>query len=410
MDLWLLLLYFFPVLGAQKILPKVQLDGVLGGSITITCPLSEMHGRMYLCRQVNDPGICVTVVSNTYVKKEYKRRITLRPCFDKNLFLVELAELTQSDNGVYACGLGMHTDRGKTQKVTLNVHSDYDPFWEDELMSESPRLLHLFPHQQMPNWLNMDKHDYPEFMSKVTTPAPKTKAPPAHQPSTTIPTTHHPPVSRASLVVTSKPLALLPPTTASKTSVEEKVKPLGAHYSHHPRFHGQRTMSRGPQYGREDQGFHILIPTVLGLLLLALLGLVVKRAIQRRKAFSRGVRRLAVRLRTDAVLGPLAQRPPGRAQRPRSQNNVYSACPRRAQGPGPGQPEAPLPNPGPSAPPAGSQVPEASWPQAPPLKTSCEYVTLWYQPAANMEDADSDNYINIPSPTHLPSCPPRPRS
>lgn len=33
----------------------------------------------------------------------------------------------------------------------------------------------------------------------------------------------------------------------------------------------------------EDQGFHILIPTILGLILLALLGLVVKRVIQRRK-------------------------------------------------------------------------------------------------------------------------------
>lgn len=33
----------------------------------------------------------------------------------------------------------------------------------------------------------------------------------------------------------------------------------------------------------EDQGFHILIPTVLGLILLVLLGLVVRKVIQRRK-------------------------------------------------------------------------------------------------------------------------------
>lgn len=33
----------------------------------------------------------------------------------------------------------------------------------------------------------------------------------------------------------------------------------------------------------EDQGFYILTPTILGLILLALLGLVAKRVIQRRK-------------------------------------------------------------------------------------------------------------------------------
>lgn len=39
----------------------------------------------------------------------------------------------------------------------------------------------------------------------------------------------------------------------------------------------------GPVSGMEDQGFYILTPTILGLILLALLGLVAKRVIQRRK-------------------------------------------------------------------------------------------------------------------------------
>ena len=40
----------------------------------------------------------------------------------------------------------------------------------------------------------------------------------------------------------------------------------------------------------EDQGFHILVPTALSLILLALVGLLVKRAIQRRKGERLGAR------------------------------------------------------------------------------------------------------------------------
>lgn len=115
------------VCGALKILPEVKLDGKLGGSITIECPLPEIYVRIYLCRQMAESGICSTVVSNNFVKKEYKGRVTLKPCSHKNLFLVEMTELTESDGGVYACGVGMHTERGKTQKVTLNVHSGRCP-------------------------------------------------------------------------------------------------------------------------------------------------------------------------------------------------------------------------------------------------------------------------------------------
>lgn len=51
----------------------------------------------------------------------------------------------------------------------------------------------------------------------------------------------------------------------------------------------------------------------------------------RREALSRRVRRLAVRMRArDASQRPLSQRPRV-SPRPRSQNNIYSACPRRAR-------------------------------------------------------------------------------
>lgn len=114
--------------GALRILPEVKLEGMLGGSITIECPLPQMHVRLYLCREMAESGGCATVVSNkNFVKEEYKHRVTLKPCPDKNLFLVEVTELTKSDSGVYACGTGMKTDRGKTQLVTLTVYSGRCP-------------------------------------------------------------------------------------------------------------------------------------------------------------------------------------------------------------------------------------------------------------------------------------------
>lgn len=116
------------VAGALRILPEVKMEGMLGGSITIECPLPQMHVRLYLCREIAESGVCATVVSNkNFVKEEYKHRVTLKPCPDRKLFLVEVTELTKSDSGIYACGTGMNTDRGKTQQVTLSVHSGRYP-------------------------------------------------------------------------------------------------------------------------------------------------------------------------------------------------------------------------------------------------------------------------------------------
>ncbi|KAK2086413.1 hypothetical protein P7K49_035838 [Saguinus oedipus] len=185
---------------------------------------------------------CATVVStNNFIKNEYKGRVTLTEYPHKNLFLVKVTELAESDSGVYACGAGINTDRGKTQKVTLNVHS-------------------------------------------VTIPVQRTKVPPVHHPSPTTQIIHRPRVSRASSVVADKPPTLLPSTTASEISARGVLlKPRTASHNHHTRLHRQRALDYGSQSGREGQGFHILIPTVLGLFLLALLGLMVKRAVQRRK-------------------------------------------------------------------------------------------------------------------------------
>ncbi|XP_013358239.1 PREDICTED: fas apoptotic inhibitory molecule 3 [Chinchilla lanigera] len=412
MNLWLWSLCFLPVSGALKILPEVTLDGALGGSVVIECPLAgETEVRMYLCRQMVNTGSCNTVVSNNFVNDKYRHRVALMPCSDKNQFLVELSGLTESDSGVYACGLGKNTDRGKTQKVTLNVHNvEYEPFLEEEPMSEPQKLLYEFLQQHMPNWLQMlPQARDAEFIPKVATPAQRTEAPPVHHSGITTPTTRQPRPSTASSAATAKLPTLLPSTTASDTSAQEGVLgPQEASYKHHSWLHRQRAFTPGSQAGREDQGFHILIPSVLGLLLLALLGLVLRRAVQRRRAFSRRIRRLAVRMRGLEASGRPGSRQPRAGPRPRSQNNIYSACPRRAPGVAAGPREAPPPECAATAPLAPPQVPETPWLYAPSHKTSCEYVTICHLPAAQREDPDSDedDYINILSLTSLPSCPP----
>ncbi|KAM5293724.1 immunoglobulin mu Fc receptor isoform 2-T2 [Glossophaga mutica] len=412
MDLWLWLLYFLPVSGALRRLPEVKLEGMLGRSITIECPLPKMSVRVYLCREMAKTEACITVVSTTFVRKEYKHRTTLNLLQDHNLFIVEITELTKNDSGVYACGSGMRTDRDKTQKVILDVHSDYEPFWEKELMPEIPPWFQELRQASAPPWFRNPAHASPfEFIiSKVSTSAPRTEAPPARHSSPTTPVIRHPRVSRSS-VAAAKPTTLLPSTTDSKTSaLEGMLRPQTASYDHHTRLYRQRAFHRGPVSRVEGQGFHILIPTALGLILLTLLGLVVKKVIRRKKALSRRVHRLAVRMRAlEASQRPLSQRP-AVSRWPRSQNNVYSACPRRDRGAhASGERETPVPDPGASAPPAGMQVSEAPWPHVLSLKTSCEYMSIYHQPAAKVEDTDSDDYVNISCLTHPSSCPPGPK-
>ncbi|KAM7335876.1 hypothetical protein ACRRTK_004369 [Alexandromys fortis] len=355
------------VSGTLKVLPEVQLDAEWGGSIVVRCPLRHPQTgvRMYLCREMTDPRICATVVSNSFVRKEYEGRVVLLPWSDPEHFLVELRQLTESDNGVYACGVGGHTDRGKTQRITLNVHPEYEPFWEEEPAPEPPPWFHRFPQEQIPSRLHEVEHVTSSgSISEVTTPVPRTKAPPAHQPSSTVPVTHHPRGSRTSSMTAAKSPALLPAPTASKTSAQPAPRPPAASYSHHTSLQGQRRVGR-----------------------------------------------VAMRIRGREASRQFHAQRPGAPQRPRSQNNVYSACPRRAPIPDRvGPTETPLLSTLASANTAPPQVLEAPWPHTPPLKTSCEYMMLGHQPAVNVEDSDPDDYINIPGPCHLPSWPPRPRS
>lgn len=416
MDLWLWSLYFLPVSGALRVLPEIKLEGVLGGSIVIECPLPETPVRLYLCRTMALSGTCTTVVSNkNFVLEEFKHRVTLELCPDRKLFLVEVTELTERDSGVYACGVGMNTNRGKTQQVTLTVHSDYRPFWEEDPMPEPPAWFNRFLQMHMPPpWFKTPAYASPfEFISKETSPSQRTKAPPAHHTSPTTSVTHHPRVSKASSVATAEPTTLLPPTTALKTSARETLlRPQTASYNHQTRLHRQRAFNQrlGPVSRMREQGFHVLIPAALGFILLALLVLLARRVFQRRKALSRRVRRLAVRMRALE-----ASQRPRILQRARTQNNVYSACPRRprgadaAGGQQAGQGAAPPLGAAALATSPPPQVTETPWLHAPSLRIGCEYVRFYHQPAAEMGDTNSDDYVNVPCRTLRSSCPPGPR-
>ncbi|XP_077013740.1 immunoglobulin mu Fc receptor [Tamandua tetradactyla] len=415
MDLWLWSLFFLPEFGALKTLPEVKLEGELGGSITIECPLPGMPQRVYLCRVMTASGVCNTVVSSmNFVKEEYRNRVSLKLYPDKNLFLVEVTELTESDSGVYACGAGMHTDRDKTQQITLHVSSEYNPFWEEMLKPQTSRLFHRLlqlPMSSTPPWSYMPADPTStEFISKVSTPAQKTQTPPASHLSPAHPITHRPRVSRVSSITAAKSPTLLPSTTASKTSAwVELVRSWTASHHHHTKLHRQRAFNHGLSGRSADQGFHILIPAILGLMLLLLLGVMIKRSILRRKAFSKRVRRLAMRMRALKASQRRPSQRPRVSQRPRSQN-IYSACPRRArEADAAGEPEASPPCLGATESGAAPQVLEAlCFCSEGALKTSCEYMSFYHQPPAEGRAADAEDYINIPHLTHLSGSPPRP--
>ncbi|KAG8518111.1 Fas apoptotic inhibitory molecule 3 [Galemys pyrenaicus] len=429
------------VSGALRFIPEVWLEGFLGGSITIECPLPETPVRVYLCRTMADSRMCTTVISNqNYVKQEYKRRVSLMLRPSRNVYLVEVTSLAQSDSGVYACGAGTKTDRGRTQQVILHVSSgrcpptvqaqptqetlppgmaglpvgqaltntsvfpsppaEHAPFTEEAPITEPAEPFHRLQHMPMDPWFQVPTQvSSPEFISKVTTPAQRTKMPPAPSPSPIITTTRHAGVSRVS-VAGAKPPTLLPSTKASRTSaLKGMLQSQTASHTHHSRqraFHRGQTSGAETLPGAETARIHPLVPAALSLTLLALLGLAARRVIRRRKSLARRVSRQGLRTRVPEASRRLRPDRPRAAQRPRPQN-IYSACPRRARGADAAvNLEVPVPGPGASAPPAPAQVCVTSWFHAPSLKTSNEYVSICHQPAGKAEDEDPDDYVNIP--------------
>ncbi|XP_037680787.1 polymeric immunoglobulin receptor [Choloepus didactylus] len=103
--------------------PK-EVSSVEGSSVSIKCyyPATSVnrHSRKYWCQQ-GARGRCMTLISSEgYVSKEYEGRANLTNFPETNMFVVDIAHLTQNDTGHYKCGLGI-SSRGLSFDVSLEV-------------------------------------------------------------------------------------------------------------------------------------------------------------------------------------------------------------------------------------------------------------------------------------------------
>ncbi|XP_068930832.1 immunoglobulin mu Fc receptor [Petaurus breviceps papuanus] len=369
MDIFLWMLFFLPISKALKPSGDITLSGEVGGSICIRCPLKDPLERYYLCRETKS-GRCSTVVSTQFVGKDYEGRVSLNLLLKEKLFLVELRELKEEDNGSYACGMGKKTDKGKTQRVILTV-----------------------------------------------TPATSTSAP-RTQPQQTQPALDPSPTS--SVLPQRTTLAAAAASQTSQSSVASKIlhlsrllRPSTVSSSHHTRIRGESASYFGSSV-EKDGGFHILIPATLGIILMMLLGMVLGRSLQKRRALSRRISRLTLRMsaleasqRAHSQLHRSHQR---RLYRPvsnrfRSQHNIYSACPRQAQRPSQNDEQMPARGPGIAEPSTPTQVSKTAQLQGPvPMKN--EYMCTYHLCLPEPEASDSHDYINVSCLTQMPNCPP----
>ncbi|XP_020858608.1 immunoglobulin mu Fc receptor isoform X1 [Phascolarctos cinereus] len=358
MEVFFWILFFLPISKALKTLGEITLSGELGESIDIRCPLTEPSQRYYLCRETT-PRLCTTVVSTTqFVESGYKGRVSLKLLPKENVFLVELKKLKEEDNGNYACGMGMNTEKGKTWKVILTV-----------------------------------------------TPAASTSAPTTPPWQTQPPLDPSPTSSVLSQRTTSAAAAATSQTSGSSVVsqtlyLRKLLRPSTVSYSHHTRLQGESASYFGSSV-RKDGAFHILIPATLGIILMMLLGMVLGRSLQKRRALSRRINRLTMRLstleasqRSHSHLHRSHQRrlhwPV--SNRLRCQHNIYSAWPRQVQRTNQNGEQMPA---------RGPRIEEASTPtQASntvqePVLVKNEYMSTYHLCCAEPEDCDSHDYINV---------------
>uniref|UniRef100_F6U118 Fc fragment of IgM receptor n=1 Tax=Monodelphis domestica TaxID=13616 RepID=F6U118_MONDO len=408
MDILFWIIFFLPISKALKSLEKINLSGYLGGSIVIRCPLKNLRQRTYLCREAISKS-CQTVVSNKgFVEKNFEDRVSLKLLPEENVFLVELRKLKEGDQGNYACGVGDKTDRGKTQKVTLKVTKDYYPFWE------YPEFTEYLP----PPWEWIPNE---ASSSLSTTQASSTSAPKSHpwQVQTQPPPPIHPSPTSPVLLLRNT-LAAAAPSQTFSSSEASKTPRLGRllraptdSYPHHTRLQSESASYFGSSL-KKDGGFHILILATLGMFLMMLLGLVLGRTLQKRRALSKRINRLTLRMsaleassRAYSHLYHSHQRSLHRpvSNRPRSQQNIYSACPRQVQGPNQNGENISGREPGVLEHSTTTQVSKMAQLQA-PVPVNNEYGSTYYLGLAEPEEDDSHDYINVSCLTQLPCSPP----
>ncbi|XP_031992533.1 polymeric immunoglobulin receptor [Hylobates moloch] len=119
------LLAVFPAISTKSpIFGPEEVNSVEGNSVSITCyyPPSSVnrHTRKYWCRR-GASGRCVTLISSEgYVSNNYTGRANLTNFPENGTFVVNIAQLSRDDSGLYKCGLGINS-RGLSFDVSLEV-------------------------------------------------------------------------------------------------------------------------------------------------------------------------------------------------------------------------------------------------------------------------------------------------
>ncbi|XP_036129326.1 polymeric immunoglobulin receptor [Molossus molossus] len=106
-----------PIFGPQEV------SRVEGSSVSITCYYPDTsvnrHSRKYWCKQ-GAKGRCTTLISDSYISKDYEGRANITSDPKSNKFVVRIDRLTQNDSGRYKCGLGL-VNQGLFFDVSLEV-------------------------------------------------------------------------------------------------------------------------------------------------------------------------------------------------------------------------------------------------------------------------------------------------
>ena len=113
-----------PIFGPQEV------RRVEGSSASITCYYPDTsvnrHSRKYWCQQ-GAKGRCTTLISDSYISKEYEGRANITNFPESNMFVVDIGHLTEKDSGRYKCGLGI-VNQGLFFEVKLEVSPGEGPW------------------------------------------------------------------------------------------------------------------------------------------------------------------------------------------------------------------------------------------------------------------------------------------
>ncbi|KAM5294160.1 polymeric immunoglobulin receptor isoform 1-T2 [Glossophaga mutica] len=106
-----------PIFGPQEV------SRVEGSSASIRCYYPDTsvnrHSRKYWCQQ-GAKGRCTTLISDSYISKEYEGRANITNFPESNMFVVDIGHLTEKDSGHYKCGVGI-INEGLFFEVKLEV-------------------------------------------------------------------------------------------------------------------------------------------------------------------------------------------------------------------------------------------------------------------------------------------------